>query len=149
MAIRNSEFTPSNEPLREVGRDKWGRGKGCNSLQPRNYCTNYCANYCTDRRTCMIVARSATILAIVGAVVGAIVSRLQTIALSGPLAFSDSRILARGLGPETFKIRGRRAGFQQPSVYFGGVDDFSPGLEGRVGDQFWHPQGVQVKAPSS
>ncbi len=26
------------------------------------------------------------------------------------------------------------------------ADDFSPGLEGRVGDQFWHPKGVQVKA---
>ncbi len=37
----------------------------------------------------------------------------------------------------------------KPSFYFGGVDDFSPGLEGRVGDQFWHPQGVQVKAPNS
>ena len=31
-------------------------------------------------------------------------------------------------------------------VFFGGVDDFSPGLEGRVGDQFGHPQGVQVKS---
>ncbi len=31
---------------------------------------------------------------------------------SGPLAFSDSRILALGLGPETFKIQPRRAGFQ-------------------------------------
>ncbi len=24
------------------------------------------------------------------------------------------------------------------SFYIGGVADFSPGLEGRVGDQFWH-----------
>ncbi len=32
--------------------------------------------------------------------------------LSGPLACSDSRILALGLGPETFDIRPRRAGFQ-------------------------------------
>ncbi len=37
----------------------------------------------------------------------------------------------------------------KPSFYLRGVDDFSPGLEGRVGDQFWHPQGVQVKAPNS
>ena len=37
----------------------------------------------------------------------------------------------------------------KPSFSFRGVDDFSPGLEGRVGDQFWHPQGVQVKAPNS
>ena len=32
--------------------------------------------------------------------------------LSGPLAFSDSKILPLGLGPETFRIRPRRAGFQ-------------------------------------
>jgi hypothetical protein len=31
--------------------------------------------------------------------------------LSGPLAFSDSRMLPFGLGPETFEIRPRRAGF--------------------------------------
>ncbi len=37
-------------------RDKWWRGKGCNSLQPRNSCTNYCPNYCT------IVALRATIV---------------------------------------------------------------------------------------
>ena len=36
----------------------------------------------------------------------------------------------------------------KPTFYFGGVDDFSPGLAGRVGDQFWHPEGVQVKAPN-
>ncbi len=30
------------------------------------------------------------------------------------MAFSDSRILALGLGPETFKIRPRRAGFRPP-----------------------------------
>ncbi len=29
-----------------------------------------------------------------------------------------------------------------------GVDDFRLGLEGRAGDQFWLPQGVQVKAPT-
>jgi hypothetical protein len=29
------------------------------------------------------------------------------------------------------------------------VVDFSPGLEGRVGDQFGRPQGVQVKASNS
>ncbi len=27
----------------------------------------------------------------------------------------------------------------KPSFSFGEVDDFSPGLEGLVGDQFWHP----------
>ncbi len=37
-----------------------------------------------------------------------------TARLSGPLAFSDSRILLFGLGPETFKIRLRKAGFQPP-----------------------------------
>ncbi len=73
--------------------------------------------------------------------------------LSGPLAFSDSTILALGLGPETFKIRPRRAGFQpsdpwKHSFSLREVDDSSPGLEGRAGDQFWHPQGVQVKAPN-
>ncbi len=37
----------------------------------------------------------------------------------------------------------------KPSFSLRGVDDFSPGLEGRVGDQLWHPWGVQVKAPNS
>ena len=32
--------------------------------------------------------------------------------LSGPLAFSDSRILPFDLGPEAFETRSRRAGFQ-------------------------------------
>ncbi len=45
-----------------------GRGKGCNSLQPRNYCTNFVPT----------IAR--VIDAIVDAIVGAIASRLQTIA---------------------------------------------------------------------
>ena len=54
----------------------------------------------------------------------------------GSLRFSD---LPLGLGPATFKIRPRRAGFLLPApgtflVFIGGVDDFSPGLEGRVGD---------------
>ncbi len=40
---------PASKPGK-WGRDKWGRGNGCDSLQRRNYCTNYCANYCTDRR---------------------------------------------------------------------------------------------------
>ncbi len=64
--------------------------------------------------------------------------------LSGPLAVSGSRILSLGLGPETFKIRPRRAGFlpfgqEDLRFSFGGVADFSPGLEGRVGDQLGHP----------
>ena len=37
----------------------------------------------------------------------------------------------------------------KPSFPVGGIDDCSPGLEGRVGDQFWHPEGVQVKASNS
>ncbi len=42
---------------------------------------------------------------------------------------------------KTFKIRPRRADSSppdpgKPSFFFRGVDDFSPGLEGRVGDQF-------------
>ena len=54
----------------------------------------------------------------------------------GSLRFSD---LPLGLGPATFKIRPRRAGIFLPApgtflVFLGGVDDFSPGLEGRVGD---------------
>ncbi len=36
-----------------------------------------------------------------------------------------------------------------PSFFIGGVDDFSPRLGRPVGDQFWHPQGVQLKAPNS
>ncbi len=68
----------------------------------------------------------------------------------GILGFSD---LHFDLGPETLEIRPRRAGFQpsgpvEPSFSLGGVDDFSPGLEGRAGDQLWNPQGVQVKAPN-
>ena len=59
-------------------RDKWGRGKGYNSLQPRNYCPIIAPTIAR------IVALRATIGAIVGAIVGAmvgaIVSRLQTIA---------------------------------------------------------------------
>ncbi len=34
--------------------------------------------------------------------------------LSGPLAFSDSRILPLGLGPENFETRPRRTKFQPP-----------------------------------
>ncbi len=58
--------------------------------------------------------------------------------LSGPLAFSDSRILPFGLGPEVFETRPRRAGFQPSGpgetlvFYLGGVADFSPGLEVRT-----------------
>ncbi len=37
-------------------------------------------------------------------------------------------------------------GTEKVLVFFGVVDDFSPGLEGRVGDQFGHPQGAQVKS---
>jgi hypothetical protein len=65
--------------------------------------------------------------------------------LSGPLAFSDSRISALGLGPETFKIRPRRAGFQ-PS---GPGETFvllwrGRRLQSRVG----RPGGGPVLAPS-
>ena len=64
--------------------------------------------------------------------------------LSGPLAFSDSRILALGLGPETLEFRFGGPDSSppdpwKPSFSFRRVDDFRPGLEGRVGDQFWHP----------
>ena len=41
-------------------------------------------------------------------------ARVVEVMLSGPLAFSDSRILPFGLGPETLETRPRRAGFQPP-----------------------------------
>ncbi len=70
------------------------------------------------------------------------------------MAFSDSRILALGLGPETLEFRFGGPDSSppdpwKPSFSFRRVDDYSPGLEGRVGSQFGHPQGVQVKAPNS
>jgi hypothetical protein len=59
----------------ERARVTWCRGKGCTSLQPRNYCDNCCSNYCKDRR-----APHDDRCKIVGSIVGAVVSRLQAIA---------------------------------------------------------------------
>ncbi len=65
--------------------------------------------------------------------------------LSGSLAFSDYGMLALGLVPETLRNlapEGRIPALRtRENLRFscGGVDDFSPGLEGRVGDQFWQP----------
>ncbi len=64
--------------------------------------------------------------------------------LSGHLAFSDSRILTFGPGPENLRnqapegriLAPRTPG--TPSFSLRGVGDFRPGLEGLVGDQFWH-----------
>ena len=74
--------------------------------------------------------------------------------LSGPLAFSDSRIY-----PSTSARKPSKPGPGgpdssppdpwKPSLFIRMVVDFSPGLEGRVGDQFGRPQGVQVKASNS
>ncbi len=80
--------------------------------------------------------------------------RYFAVGLSGPLAFSDSRIFAFGLGPETLQNPAPEGRIPSPRTRgnlrfsFGVVDDFSLGLEGRVGDQFWHPEGVQLKAPN-
>ncbi len=64
---------------------------------------------------------------------------------SGPLAFSDSRILALGLGPKTFKIRLRRAGFLPP----GPGESFVFLLRGRrLQPRVGGPGGGPVLAPS-
>ncbi len=70
--------------------------------------------------------------------------------LSGPLAVSDSQIYpsALALQPSKSGPGGPDSGPPEPGeicVFLGEVDDFSPGLECRVGDQFGHPEGVQVK----
>ncbi len=64
--------------------------------------------------------------------------------LSGPLAFSDSSILPFGLGPETFKIRPRRAGFQPPGP---GETFVSPWGGRRLQSRVGGPGGGPVWAP--
>ena len=65
--------------------------------------------------------------------------------LSGPLAFSDSRILALGFGPETFKIRPRRAGFQPSGP---GETFVFPWRGRRLQPRVGGPGGGSVLAPS-
>jgi hypothetical protein len=65
--------------------------------------------------------------------------------LSGPSAFSDSRILPLGLGPETFKIRPRRAGFQPPGP---GETFVLPSMGRRLQPRVGGPGGGPVWAPS-
>ena len=66
--------------------------------------------------------------------------------LSGPLAFSDSRILPFGLGPETPRIRPRRAGFQPPGpgetfVFPWRGRRLQSRVEGSGGGPAWAPLG--------
>jgi hypothetical protein len=71
--------------------------------------------------------------------------------LSGPCTFSDSRIL----------VFGRLGNLQNPApegripalrakgnlrFFFGGADDFSPGLEGRVGGPVLAPSGCPCES---
>ena len=65
-------------------------------------------------------------------------------ALSGPLAFSDSEILAFGLGPETRQIRPRRAGLQPPGP---GETFVLPWMGRRLQPRVGGPGGGPVLAP--